>query len=110
MSERRLQVRDVLYELGRVGVFSSRETITELSDALGLETRTDPRGHRRWTRTQLDQLKAAFILNRRGGVSLEELRRRITNRDSFDKLVDQAIAELKEAADILRHQPMDAVA
>lgn len=110
MTERRLQVRDVLYELGSVGVFSSRETITELSDALGLETRTDPRGHRRWTRSQLDQLKAAFILNRRGGVSLDELRRRIADGASFDQLVDQAIAELREAADLLRHHPMDAVA
>lgn len=110
MTERRLQVRDVLYELGTMGVFSSRETVTELSDALGLETRTDPKEHRRWTRSQLDQLKAAFILNRRGGVSLDELRRRIADRASLDQLVDQAIAELREAADLLRHHPMDAVA
>ena len=85
--EEHYRVASVLEVLAEYGIHVARETINRVSDTvLELDTRSTGMFDRRWTRSQIDDLAAAFRLREQRGLTwgrrrptLSPVRRSLSN-------------------------------
>ena len=94
-SEEHYRVASVLEVLTEYGIHVARETINRVSDTvLELDTRSTGMFDRRWTRSQIDDLAAAFRLREQRGLTWEGVANALSS-PPFAEQLDQEMEEVR---------------
>ena len=101
--EEHYRVASVLEVLAEYGIHVARETINRVSDTvLELDTRNTGMFDRRWTRSQIDELAAAFRLREQRGLTWEGVANALSSPPIAEQLnqeMDEIRAQLKQLAE-----------
>ena len=102
-SEEHYRVASVLEVLTEYGIHVARETINRVSDTvLELDTRSTGMFDRRWTRSQIDDLAAAFRLREQRGLTWEGVANALSSppfAEQLDQEMEEVRAQLKQLAE-----------
>ena len=101
--EEHYRVASVLEVLTEYGIHVARETINRVSDTiLELDTRSTGMFDRRWTRSQIDDLAAAFRLREQRGLTWEGVANALSSppfAEQLDQEMEEVRAQLKQLAE-----------
>ena len=101
--EEHYRVASVLEVLAEYGIHVARETINRVSDTvLELDTRSTGMFDRRWTRSQIDDLAAAFRLREQRGLTWEGVAKALSSPpfvEQLDQEMEEVRAQLKQLAE-----------
>ena len=101
--EEHYRVASVLEVLAEYGIHVARETINRVSDTvLELDTRSTGMFDRRWTRSQIDDLAAAFRLREQRGLTWEGVAKALSSPPFVEQLnqeMEEVRAQLKQLAE-----------
>ena len=101
--EEHYRVAAVLELLAEYGIHVARETINRVSDTvLELDTRSTGMFDRRWTRSQIDELAAAFRLREQRGLTWEGVANVLSSpplAEQLDQEMEEVRAQLKQLAE-----------
>ena len=101
--EEHYRVASVLEVLAEYGIHVARETINRVSDTvLELDTRSTGMFDRRWTRSQIDDLAAAFRLREQRGLTWDGVANALSSppfAEQLDQEMEEVRAQLKQLAE-----------